>query len=66
MRVSTHRPTVETRNALYTTASRQAEDVRVQMRKLHQALLKKVDLDKRSPDMPTVRVPTSLCTKKLC
>ena len=61
-----HRPTVETRNALYTTASRQAEDVRVQMRKLHQALLKKVDLDKRSPDLPTVRVPTSLCIKKSC
>ncbi|RPD65659.1 ribosome recycling factor, partial [Lentinus tigrinus ALCF2SS1-6] len=47
------KPTVETRNALYTTASRQAEDVRVQMRKLHQALLKKVDVEKKSPDMAT-------------
>ena len=51
---STTRPTVETRNALYTTASRQAEDVRVQLRKLHQALLKKADVSKHSADFSTV------------
>ncbi|RDX54660.1 ribosome recycling factor [Lentinus brumalis] len=50
IKVPIPKPTVETRNALYTTASRQAEDVRVQMRKLHAALLKKADVDKRSPD----------------
>ena len=49
------RPTVETRNALYTTASRQAEDVRVQLRKLHQALLKKANISKHSADFSTVR-----------
>ncbi|PIL27638.1 hypothetical protein GSI_10790 [Ganoderma sinense ZZ0214-1] len=47
------KPTVETRNALYTAASRQAEDVRVQLRKLHQALLKKADVSKHSADFST-------------
>ena len=55
------RPTVETRNALYTTASRQAEDIRVQLRKLHQALLKKADVNKHSPDFSTVRVHAPPC-----
>ncbi|KAI0827080.1 ribosome recycling factor [Trametes gibbosa] len=47
------KPTVETRNALYTTASRLAEDARVQLRKHHQALLKKESIDKHSPDFST-------------
>ncbi|KAI0711129.1 ribosome recycling factor domain-containing protein [Cerioporus squamosus] len=53
IKVPIPKPTVETRNALYTTASRQAEDVRVQMRKLHQALLKKAAIDKHSADFST-------------
>ncbi|KAI0659293.1 ribosome recycling factor domain-containing protein [Cubamyces menziesii] len=47
------KPTVETRNALYTSATRLAEDARVQMRKHHQALLKKEDINKRSPEFAT-------------
>ncbi|KAI0746936.1 ribosome recycling factor [Daedaleopsis nitida] len=47
------KPTVETRNALYTTATRQAEDARVQMRKHHQALLKKEEIGKHSADFST-------------
>ncbi|KAH9896999.1 ribosome recycling factor domain-containing protein [Cubamyces lactineus] len=47
------KPTVETRNALYTNATRLAEDARVQMRKHHQALLKKENINKHSPDFTT-------------
>ncbi|KAI8986760.1 ribosome recycling factor domain-containing protein [Trametes punicea] len=47
------KPTVETRNALYTTATRQVEDARTQMRKHHQALLKKEGISKHSPDFST-------------
>ncbi|CDO73685.1 hypothetical protein BN946_scf185015.g13 [Trametes cinnabarina] len=47
------KPTVETRNALYTNATRLAEDARVQMRKHHQALLKKESITKHSPDFST-------------
>ena len=47
---------METRNALYTTAARQSEDTRVQFRKLHQALLKKEDVKKHSPEFPVVCV----------
>ncbi|KAI0360534.1 ribosome recycling factor [Trametes cingulata] len=50
IKISIPKPTVETRNALYTSATRQAEDIRVQLRKHHQALLKKEDIDKKSPD----------------
>ncbi|KAI0777289.1 ribosome recycling factor domain-containing protein [Trametes elegans] len=47
------KPTVGTRNALYTTATRLAEDARVQMRKHHQALLKREEITKHSPDYGT-------------
>ncbi|KAI0646440.1 ribosome recycling factor [Trametes meyenii] len=47
------KPTVETRNALYTNAARQAEDARVQMRKHHQGLLKKENITKHSADFST-------------
>ncbi|KAI0711326.1 ribosome recycling factor [Earliella scabrosa] len=53
IKVPIPKPTVETRNALYTTAARQAEEARVQMRKHHQALLKKEDITKHSPDFST-------------
>ncbi|KAI1798073.1 ribosome recycling factor [Ganoderma leucocontextum] len=59
------KPTVETRNALYTTASRQAEDVRVQLRKLHQALLKKADVSKRSADFSTYQTLSDKCMGEL-
>lgn len=49
------RPTVETRNALYTTAARLSEDARVQLRKHHSALLKKESVEKHSSDFATVR-----------
>ncbi len=55
------RPTVETRNALYTGAARTAEDARVQLRKHHQALLKKENIAKHSPDFSTVRVAPQPC-----
>ncbi|OSD08172.1 ribosome recycling factor [Trametes coccinea BRFM310] len=53
IKVPIPKPTVETRNALYTNATRLAEDARVQMRKHHQALLKKEDITKRSPEFAT-------------
>ncbi|TBU43451.1 ribosome recycling factor [Dichomitus squalens] len=59
------KPTVETRNALYTTASRQAEDVRVQLRKLHQALLKKADINKHSADFSTYQALNDQCMSDL-
>ncbi|OBZ78406.1 Ribosome-recycling factor, partial [Grifola frondosa] len=51
---SSRRPTVETRLALYTNAQRQAEDTRVQIRKHHQAALKKGKYGKHSPQIQEV------------
>ncbi|KAJ7232979.1 ribosome recycling factor domain-containing protein, partial [Mycena haematopus] len=42
------KPTVESNTAMVTAASRQAEDVRVQIRKLHQASLKRGNYKKHS------------------
>ena len=53
--VLTHvRPTVEARNALVSTASRMAEDVRVQIRKHHQVSLKKGKYGKHSVELVEV------------
>jgi ribosome recycling factor len=54
------RPTVEARLALYTTASRQAEDTRVQIRKLQAASVKKGKYEKFSQEIQAVR-PRRLC-----
>ncbi|KAJ2969552.1 hypothetical protein NUW54_g12937 [Trametes sanguinea] len=59
------KPTVETRNALYTNATRLAEDARVQMRKHHQALLKKEDITKRSPEFATYQGLLDKCLADL-
>lgn len=48
------RPTVEARNALAGTASRMAEDVRVQIRKHHQASVKKGKYEKHSVELEAV------------
>lgn len=48
------RPTVEARNALVSTASRMAEDVRVQIRKHHQASVKKGKYEKHSVELEAV------------
>ncbi|KAL1941749.1 hypothetical protein VTO73DRAFT_6749 [Trametes versicolor] len=53
IKIPVPKPTVETRNALYTGAARTAEDARVQLRKHHQALLKKENIAKHSPDFST-------------
>ncbi|CAL1709042.1 unnamed protein product [Somion occarium] len=45
------KPTVETRQAFYATASKQAEEFRVQIRKHHQAFLKKGAYGKRAPEV---------------
>jgi len=45
------RPTVETRTTLHTTAQREAETTRVQIRKLHQASIKKGKYEKHSPEL---------------
>ncbi|KAN0086108.1 Ribosome recycling factor domain containing protein [Tylopilus felleus] len=45
------KPTVEARNALVVTASRMAEDVRVQIRKHHQTSVKKGKYEKRSVEL---------------
>lgn len=49
------RPTVEARQAFFQTASKQAEDFRVQVRKHHQAFVKKGAYEKRSPEITEVR-----------
>ena len=49
------RPTVEARNALAATANRMAEDVRVQIRKHHQASIKKGKYEKHSVELEEVR-----------
>jgi ribosome recycling factor len=52
------RPTVETRNSLQTVAQREAENTRVQLRKHHQASIKKGKFGKHSVEMEEVRVPS--------
>jgi len=45
------KPTVEARTALYTSAHRQAEDTRVQVRKIHQASVKRGKFGKHSVEL---------------
>ena len=47
---------MEARHALYTTAQKQAEDCRVQVRKHHQAALKKGGFRKHSQEVDEVRL----------
>ena len=49
-----YRPTVEARNTLVYTASRMAEDVRVQIRKHHQTSVKKGKYEKHSVELEEV------------
>jgi ribosome recycling factor len=49
-----NRPTVDARTALFTTAQRKAEDTRVQIRKLHQASLKRGKYVKHSIELEEV------------
>jgi hypothetical protein len=51
-----YRPTVESRLALYSSAQKQAEEVRVQIRKHHQASVKKGAFKKFSIEIEGVRV----------
>ncbi|KZT22720.1 ribosome recycling factor [Neolentinus lepideus HHB14362 ss-1] len=51
IRIPIPKPTVEARTALYTSAHRQAEDCRVQIRKHHAAALKKGKFGKRSKEL---------------
>ena len=48
------RPTVEARTALYITAQRQAEDTRVQIRKVQQASVKRGKFAKHSVELDEV------------
>ena len=48
MRTPTTRPTVEARNSMQTIAQREAENTRVQLRKHHQASVKKGKFGKHS------------------
>lgn len=50
-----NRPTVEARTALYTAARAKAEDTRVQVRKLHDASLKRGKYEKHSIEREEVR-----------
>ncbi|KAH9852476.1 ribosome recycling factor domain-containing protein [Lenzites betulinus] len=59
------KPTVETRNALYTTAARLSEDARVQLRKHHSALLKKESVEKHSSDFATYQALLDKCLADL-
>lgn len=52
----TARPTVETRNSLQTVAQREAESTRVQLRKHHQASVKKGKFEKHSIELEEVRL----------
>ncbi|KAG9311511.1 ribosome recycling factor-domain-containing protein [Chiua virens] len=51
LKIPIPKPTVEARNALVSTASRMAEDVRVQIRKHHQASVKKGKYEKHSVEL---------------
>ncbi|KAF8552465.1 ribosome recycling factor [Imleria badia] len=51
LKIPIPKPTVEARNALAGTASRMAEDVRVQIRKHHQASVKKGKYEKHSVEL---------------
>ncbi|KAF5390134.1 hypothetical protein D9757_003783 [Collybiopsis confluens] len=51
LKIPMPKPTVEARNALFTAAQRQAEDTRVQIRKHHQASLKKGKYEKHSVEL---------------
>ncbi|KAF9071903.1 ribosome recycling factor domain-containing protein [Rhodocollybia butyracea] len=51
LRIPVPKPTVEARNVLFTAAQRQGEDTRVQIRKHHQASLKKGKYEKRSVEV---------------
>jgi len=51
IRVPIPKPTVETRNSVQTAAQREAENTRVQLRKHHQASVKKGKFEKRSIEM---------------
>lgn len=50
MRVPTTRPTVEARNSIQTIAQREAENTRIQLRKHHQASVKKGKFGKHSSE----------------
>ena len=52
----TPRPTVETRNSLQTVAQREAESTRIQLRKHHQASVKKGKFGKHSIELEEVRL----------
>lgn len=52
--VHVSRPTVEAKTALYTVAQRKAEETRVQIRKQHQASLKRGKYDKHSVELEEV------------
>lgn len=56
MHTFTARPTVETRNSLQTVAQREAENTRAQLRKHHQASVKKGKFGKHSVEVEEVRV----------
>jgi ribosome recycling factor len=55
-----YRPTVEARIALYTAAHRQSEDIRVQIRKIHQASIKRGKYPKHSPELAAVRLSSAI------
>ncbi|KIJ15328.1 hypothetical protein PAXINDRAFT_169134 [Paxillus involutus ATCC 200175] len=51
IKIPVPKPTVEARNALVSTAQRMAEDVRIQVRKIHQASIKKGKYEKHSIEL---------------
>ncbi|KAI9568723.1 ribosome recycling factor domain-containing protein, partial [Boletus coccyginus] len=51
LKIPIPKPTVEARNTLFSTASRMAEDVRVQIRKQHQVSVKKGKYEKHSVEL---------------
>ncbi|KAF9220755.1 ribosome recycling factor [Gyrodon lividus] len=51
IKIPVPKPTVEARNALVSTAQRMAEDVRIQVRKTHQASIKKGKYEKHSIEL---------------
>ncbi|KAF9788585.1 ribosome recycling factor [Thelephora terrestris] len=51
IRIPIPKPTLETRNSLQTAAQREAENTRVQLRKHHQASVRKGKFEKRSIEM---------------
>ncbi|KAG6887654.1 hypothetical protein C0992_011324 [Termitomyces sp. T32_za158] len=54
IRIPMPKPTVDARLALYTTAQRKAEEIRVQVRKQHQASLKRGKYEKHSVELEEV------------